>query len=121
LQLEVTQVKLVFGKNGEMLLETRSDLLIPADSYYELPTGVRFKMVGGTGAPVFVCMDYFDPETEFRLVNSSVMFMPKAHFTELVLQLWNPSHTSQAVPAGTVIASLYDGVDSGIIFQEVDA
>ena len=107
-----------FSKAGEMLLETQNDLLIPGESYYELPTGVRFKVVGAT-VPIFVCLMYQDPDTAFKLVNHSTIVWPKTSFTELVLQLWNPSHTSQAIPEGTTIVFLRVGED--VSFQEVDA
>jgi len=101
-------------------LETRNDLLIPAEAYYELPTGIRFKSVGQV-APIFVSWKYNDPDTAFRLVNQSPIFWPTYSFTELLVQLWNPSHTSHAIPEGSIIAALHDGADTGVVFEEVDA
>jgi hypothetical protein len=93
-------------KKGDTLhLITLQDLLIPEGAYYELPTGIRMR-IDGEVTPLFFNLVFEDKDAAWKLVNLSPILWPTSKLSEIVLQLWNPTHQSYAIPEDTHLGVL---------------
>jgi hypothetical protein len=98
-------------------LTTLQDLLIPEGAYFELPTGIRMKIEGEV-TPVFFDLIFEDKDMVWKLVNLSPVLWPKTRLSEVVLQLWNPTHQSYAIPGDSHLGAL--APYKSVAVEEVD-